>query len=494
MGSWLPLYAIAVGFLVCIVDFLLGKGTRTAAKAFWVWQGFYGSWSLRVTLLIGVVLVAAALTIERFRKIPGEWQSAFAFFLGVLAIVFADEAEVRMGRARKSLIPYALALFPSAIILLLPIHETQFWKAILYIPLGSGFAAALLAIGDKSHEANWGTITTFYSSLFAFSLLPAFAKDEEHEVPALLILLMAGLLSVSLANVFAEPFAKLFKFEPVPGASAVLFGLLFAVGSLLIGQYYVSDLVFTAVAVSGVIIAALSAWVLYEKGEAHSGLIGLAALLWIAGITVAFGLMKDYGITVMLLSAGMMYANFPVKRTLLAFGIAVGILFYRVFMEIHSSDVEAIAIGQSTYSILGLLIGILLPIALLEWGANIRARFSNWALAVLALFTIVVLLAVISVMMLVMDERGTVGFIVGNALSPIVLLFKGTERITVLAITPALASSVILGLPLLQNYFGMEREDKIRLVAYFAAVALVLIIVAKWLTQIPKAKRMEKSS
>lgn len=494
MGSWLPLFAVTLSLLVCVVDFLLGKGTRTAARAFWVWQGFYGSWSLRVSLFIGVVLVAAALTIERLRKIPGEWQSAFAFFLGVLAIVFADEMEVRMGRARVSPIPVALALFPSALMLLLPIHETQFWKAILYVPLGSGFATALLVLGDKSHEATWGTITAFYSSLIAFSLLPAFAKEEERAISALLILIMAGFLSVSLASVIAEPFSKLFKLKPPITSSALLFALLFTIGAFFIAYFYVEDLVFATTVISGLVIAALSAWVLHDKGETHSGFIGLAALLWIAGITVAFGLMKDYGIAVMVLSAGMMCANLPMKRSLLAFGIATGILFYRVFMEIYSSDVQAIAIGQSTYTILGLLIGVLLPIALLEWGANIRVRFSNWTLALLALFSIVVLFAAISVMMLVTDERGTVGFIVGNALSPIVLLFKGTERSTVLAITPALASSVILGLPLLQKYFGMEREDKIRLVAYFATAAIVLVIVVQWLTKSPKPVRTERSS
>jgi len=494
MGSWLPISAIALALLVCIVEFLLSKEKRTTSKAFWIWQGFYGSWPLRVALLIGAVLVAAALTIERLRKIPGEWQSAFAFFLAAITIVFADEIEVRMGRSKKSLIPVALALLPTAIMLLFPIHETQFWKVLLYIPLGAGFAAALIALGDRSHEANWGTVSAFYSSLFAFSFLPAFAKEEERAVPALLILLMVGMLSVSLSIAFKDPLSKLLGFRSSASLGIVLFALLFAIGSFLIAYFYLEDLAFATVGMSGLIIATISAWVLYDIAETHSGLIGLAALLWIAGITMAFGLLKDYGVAAMVLSAGMMCANLPVKRTLIAFGIAAGVFFYRVFMEIHASRVESIAIGQSTYTILGLLIGVLLPIAILEWGANIRTRFSNWTLTLLALFTIVVLLVTISAMMLVMDERGTVGFIVGNAISPILLLLKGIERTTILAITPALASSVILGLPLLQKYFGMEREDKIRLVGYFAIVAIVLVIFAQWLLRGSKSVHAEKSS
>jgi hypothetical protein len=160
----------------------------------------------------------------------------------------------------------------------------------------------------------------------------------------------------------------------------------------------------------------------------------------------------------------------------------VALLFYRIFLEMYPTETRQIDVGQQ-YAVMGIVAGVVLPVALASWLSRASMRFDGMAktsLAVLAGITVVAMLVAAD---FVLGTKGTVGILIGLSLAPFVAALSGGERLGVLAAVGALAAAVVVTFRFVSPHLLLERAEKMQFLGLSIAIAIVLIAIAHWLTK-----------
>ncbi|KXK13602.1 MAG: hypothetical protein UZ18_ATM001001928 [Armatimonadetes bacterium OLB18] len=171
--------------------------------------------------------------------------------------------------------------------------------------------------------------------------------------------------SYAALMVWALPGRKLGERLPdwIRGLAFVAF---FAGGFVLLGMKYLLVEQFAVVGLGGVALALASLWVV-PRSESESSLgYWLSTILWVAGATLAFGILRGYGVALGLAVGACVLLVFRHPRALSTLAPVAGIVVYRVFRENHLAASRALDIGQH-YSLIGILAGAMLIVLALEW-------------------------------------------------------------------------------------------------------------------------------
>lgn len=227
---------------------------------------------------------------------------------------------------------------------------------------------------------------------------------------------------------------------------------------------------------NGVVVSVLAGAVsgiavryLVPEDEAPDALrVGIAALIWLGVATLAFGLLKGFGMSLALL--GGLAALVPAggRKGLLTLGALSGLVMYRLLREAHPDASRALDIGQH-YALIGLALGFLLPLLPTDWlGTGRKSDAAGaflWGLLALGVPVLV---------LLVFGGVGAVGFIAGLGLSGLVQALRGRAEILPLPLGMGMAGITLQLSGWIETVTGLTRDEKLRTLG-IAAVGIVVI-------------------
>lgn len=249
-------------------------------------------------------------------------------------------------------------------------------------------------------------------------------------------------------------------------------GILPAVGALIAAGF----LGMRVVNENGVVVSVLAGAVsgiavryLVPEDEAPDALrVGIAALIWLGVATLAFGLLKGFGMSLALI--GGLAALVPAggRKGLLTLGALSGLVMYRLLREAHPDASRALDIGQH-YALVGLALGFILPLLPTDWlGAARKSDAAGaflWGLLALGVPVLV---------LLVFGGVGAVGFIAGLGLSGLVQALRGRSEILPLPLGMGMAGITLQLSGWVDSVTGLTRDEKLRTLG-IAAVGIVVI-------------------
>jgi len=482
MDTFLPWAAVLSGFFALIVDWWLEssearKPVTGAPTAFWTELQ-----AMRPATVGLLVIALLAISVAwHFDETPA---AGVGFAIGALAALVAHIAERPLdGPTHLGIVPIGLATAAVGATL----FAEKAWRIDLQLGLviGASLSTSLLRVGTRGPSGWPGLTSIFSASLAAASIIGSFRANVER---AALVPILVGIIAViacALALLWRQ-FADRQRGER--GLSVFWVGLIGALaligGAKLIAVKYLFLGNFFLVCAGAVITAASVSWVLSDDREHDPGTFAIASLVWLAWATIAFGLLQGLGVGVSVVAACSVLLLIDAKRAITSIGILVAISFYRVFLELYPAESRSIDIGQQ-YSVMGLMVGAALPIALSRWGARICEAFLGMRSFFITGVAALVIAGLLAAVPFVLGSRGVVGLVVGSGLAGFCLGIGGSFRAGLVSLSAGLSSFAILAFGYLSPHVGLEREAKIRLLGWGIAVAIAILVLAELLARRP---------
>lgn len=287
-------------------------------------------------------------------------------------------------------------------------------------------------------------------------------------------------VAASVAGVLAAAAAELVRRQKGAAVASTVgaalgMAALFAGGAMLLAQRYLYAQSVGNLAAAAVGAALIVHWLLSTQDSDESGLrFTLASVVWVAMATLAFGIDRGFGMSVALLAAGALLAAVGSLRGLLSLGPVVGLVLYRVFRETHTDSSRAFDIGQH-YAIIGLLLGVLLPLAFAAWLPRTSASSGRHSVATLLAAMLFLGLPLASAVFL--GAKGAVGLLVGLGAASFVEGFRGAARPIVLALGGLASASLLVGYAWLEPWLDLARDEKLPLLGWIVGIGLAVAIV-----------------
>jgi hypothetical protein len=275
---------------------------------------------------------------------------------------------------------------------------------------------------------------------------------------------IVALLALVLAGSAGKRMSLRVAFAAVPVA------LGYALGAL-----WLKDAGAGAAFAMGGLVAVVFHLLIPAEGESGSGSIGLALVLTVALATVSFALSRGVGIALSFVGAFTVLACVGNLRAVTALGPLVGIALFRDFRTVHPEMARAFDIGQH-YAIVGLLMGMVVPLVLVDWSGRVLTVTRSAALVVWA----GVLLGLAPVLALFFGAFGVAGFIIGTGLAGAVEVFRGGSSAKSVAAGAGLAGVSIVSYAWLRDALNMARDQKVQILIW-TTVALVIAAALIWL-------------
>ncbi len=443
--------------------------------------------ALRPTLIGAAIVIVLAVGAGFIwnKQLAGLKEISYGFAIGGALAILAEVCERGYGtRARTMLAPVALGL--GAVGATLLADRATLVHTQLGLVLGSAVIAALLAVGGAA-GGSWARLSAYYASfLCAASIIGVHRENVIRAARAPVVFGILTVISIALAFGWSD-FVQ--KQRGKPGMSRFWLGvvgaIVFVAGARLIAVRYLFYGNAFWICLGSVVAAAFVTWVLDEEREGEPGAFAIATLIWLAWLTVAFGLLQGYGIALAGLAAASFMFLLGSQKGLVSLGVVVAIAFYRVFLEQYPSEVRAIDIGQH-YSVIGLVAGAALPVAVGSWGSRIRNKYAGTQSFLFSLLAGIVALAIILGLNFVIGSRGAVGFLLGLGFASFALGLGGVYRISITGLSSAFAAAMIAGFGYVAPHIGIERETKIRVIGWALAIAVIVLILAEILFRKPK--------
>jgi hypothetical protein len=256
---------------------------------------------------------------------------------------------------------------------------------------------------------------------------------------------------------------------PVKLVSAVLLAL----AAVLVG-YRVLEIPYVGwVSVLGVLSALVVDWALAEEKASRNLEFLMSVLVWLGLGTISFGLLKGFGMSLGLLTAGLTLLLFGSILPFMSLSPLIALTLYRDFRTLYPDVTQALEINQQ-YALIGIIVGVVATLFLLEWGHSLTRALKPqmaWASLLAGLF----FLGLTATTLFLTGTKGAVGLIVGFGLAPvmagIIRQHIGTGSVLISLIGSLYVFAKFEGL---RRYMDLLREDKARIV--FVAVILLMIL------------------
>ena len=222
-------------------------------------------------------------------------------------------------------------------------------------------------------------------------------------------------------------------------------------------------------------LGALVAWIsdlALDSEETGVGRRTLVGVMWIAVSTVCFGFAHGFGIAICLAVGGAYFAMVQCDAGLLCLGPALGLAIVRVLRELHPDASRALDLGQH-YAIVGLAVGLAVPLLVNEIGGTKKSGLSGIGWAILAMM-------VPAISLTLTGAKGAYGLVVGLGLASLFSFANSKERLLPVAIGSAVGAISILEYGWLSDWFSKSRNDKLHLAVWLVGACIVgiLLIVA----------------
>ena len=256
-----------------------------------------------------------------------------------------------------------------------------------------------------------------------------------------------------------------------------------AVGSLACWKF-LGTLELASLWACGAVVAGI-VHLIFEGEEEPSGFrFVLSTIIWIAAVTVAFGIKLGYGMSAVLLAGVVTAILLGSARGLMSQSVALSILLYRYYRELQPEGARALDIGQH-YSMVGLTLGALLPLLPLEWA---RARRSR--LVISGALWLVLLIGLPLIGSLLLGSKGAVGMIVGFGFATLVEGIRGAVTLEAVGLGVGLGALTTLSYGWLVPLMDIGRDEKTRALVI---VAVVLVLIGTALSMLTKPDQREQA-
>lgn len=428
------------------------------------------SFPMFAAVLLAVLAIAAGfIWNEALRDLL---PTTYGFAAGIGVVLLATFAGGLRGQPANALAaPIAFGVFGAAIWTLVPLGSREPYQ--IGAAAGAGLAAWLLSLGSKS---NWPARTSLML-IFAVAgdLLGNRGMGGNNDHAGSILGLVAA-IAVLLATGIPRRQENAAKMQGVgiAAAAAVL-----ALGGWLLAtrHLFLNDVWVLFAAGSGA--ALIVGWLVPDRQEDSSFGFILAVVVWLGLATLAFGLRKGFGMSICILGGMAMLTAMGRTRALLTLGPLAMLVFYRIFRELHTDASRALDIGQH-YALVGIVIGIAIPLLASEWAKGRSADAKGSAAGFL---WCPAMLAVPFVSGVVLAAKGYVGVLAGLGFGSVIDGLRGSMRIDTLALQSGLAMAMVGGYRWLGSKVDLARDEKISSLIWVVVVLGVLAIAIAFLSK-----------
>jgi len=391
--------------------------------------------------------------------------TSYGFAAGIGVVLLAALLAGRLGQPREPLaMPIALGAFGAGIWTLVSESVREPYQ--LGAAAGAGLAGWLLSLGGQgSAAARTGLILGLAISADVLGSRGMGGNCDHAGSILALVAALATLLAVGLPR------------KPDSAASMRLIGAAVGIVVLALGGWllatrhlFLNDIwiLFGGSALAAILVA----WLVPDEVQEGSVNFILGVILWLGIATLAFGLRKGFGMSICALGGAATLTLIGRTRALLTLGPLAMLAIYRVFRELHTDASRALDIGQH-YALVGIAIGIVLPLLATEWTARRRADTSG---SVAAFLWMPCLLAVPFLAGVVLAAKGYVGVLAGLGFASVVDGLKGAVRLNGMALQVGLGFAMAGGYRWLSSKVDLARDDKIAALTW-VAVALGVVAI-----------------
>ncbi len=212
-------------------------------------------------------------------------------------------------------------------------------------------------------------------------------------------------------------------------------------------------------------------WMMPPDEDSNTLRLGIATIIWCSLATFGFGYLKSFGTALCLAGATCTLLILGNPRALSSLIPLAMLTLYRVFRTTYADNYQAVDIGQN-YALIGFAVGAiaaLLPVEWLRGHSDPAGRPALGGMVIWALYS----MAIPALVLLLLGERGIIGFLLGLGLSPLVARWHGRASLGVISLSVGLGGVTILSYGWLSDFLDLGRDDKMRDFGYMAAALVV---------------------
>lgn len=261
------------------------------------------------------------------------------------------------------------------------------------------------------------------------------------------------------------------KMEPV------LMTALAAAAGFVVSKWAIGGelwLILGIAAVSGLV----SHWLVPPEEEVSPLRAGIASVIWLALGTIAFSMLRGFGMATGLLEGSVVLLLLGNHRALFTVGPTLGLVIYRVLRDASPDSSRALDLGQH-YGITGLAVGALIPALYSDWYER-RTVLSDSrnSLANLLWAFVLVCLPVMSIV--VLGAKGASGIVVGLGFSGFLIASRRASSSPAMAVVIAAGAANAAAVDWIGEVMDLTRQEKLHAFGWWAvamAVAAVGIIL-----------------
>lgn len=456
MTQILPWVALALA----AAALLAREGSRAESAGptpLWLEIRAHAQYATALAALAAIALVAGLVWRE---SADGLLTASGGLLLGFAVALIAHMAELaENGSLAGPVIPMALAGAA--------IGVTSFGQkeAPLVLQLGAvagiSLGAWMLSLRSRGAGGSWAALAAVFSAtVVSVNYLGDKGpgdKAAEAGTALAVVAVLAGLLATGIARFVQRQRGE---GDARAGVFVVVAAALLLLGGTLVGRQhlFMEDV---ALIFGGSALAALVVnWFLPDGADRGALRFLIAAVVWIAIGTIAFGLRKGYGMSIALIGALSMLTLLGNRRAILTLGPVLALVMFRVFRETYPEAYRAIDIGQH-YAMIGLLLGMALPLMPVEWGRLLRAKDAGVAVVVAAGLWIVLLIGVQPAAAVLLGAKGVVGFVVGLGFGSAIESLRGGASLQVPSLAAGAASISLVCYGWLGEHLNKARDEKL---------------------------------
>jgi hypothetical protein len=333
---------------------------------------------------------------------------------------------------------------------------------------GAGGGAAIAAVVSGSWSSHDTFIALYVGALG--SLLGAAGPGDK--AAAVGSVLLFGALAAGVAGWVVSQAARSWpSWIPAMVAWAAFVG-----AGVLFGQrYFQMTDVATLVAVGAAAALVTGAVVGGDGLPSRPWAFGLSAIVWLGVATVAFSVRQGFGMAACAIAGTSVALLLGHRRVLAAMAPLLALVAMRALRETLPDAARAFDIGQH-YALIGLIAGTTVALSGLAWAREAASRRDLPSTILVG--AAAALAATVGVLFL--GDKGSMGLVVGFALSPVFAGFVGLSAPGAVAAGTGLACASLAAMTSVGAVGEIDRDAKVALLLSASAAAAVLIGTA-WL-------------
>jgi hypothetical protein len=422
-------------------------------------------------IFVLLALAVAGISFVQKQAWLGVWPAGGGFLLGgVFAVALGFLGSRFDPEHRAAATPIGFGLLAASTSLLLPEGDQMGFL------LGSTFGLAMGAWVLSLAPTHWPAHATIACGMLAASSGLSHQSGVENaiQLPFLLAAAFVLLIVVTGAAFPAQTIQGTWLRRLVAGIGVGL------IGWLVCKQYLGIQAQFFSLAV-GLAAGMIFVWLNAEE-DSSSLPVALCLIISLAVTTISFGFDKAFGMSLALLTSGLIALSSLNGRAILSLGPIAAFVLYRLFQMNYADTARALDLGQH-YGLTGLFAGAGLVLLAMEWSAARRVGVKTLFASIVWTVAVAVIPAIVAV---ALGSKGYVGVLAGLGVGSAILALKGDRRGLGLALPFGFGSLFILQYPWFQAWLDLTRDEKVQKLIGFSSVLLVAVALIALLSRSEK--------